>query len=311
MIKFLTTRSTPTKGLLRYLICPDPDLLGSLAEQSASSSGEVRERINADFSRIVSSIRIGDAWKRTGPQRLERANHALARHIKRCRPGASVVLDVGGSDGVTTVELVRHLRRELHTDVRAFLLDLFIRLHRYDSKWLKEYRSALGHPVMVRIGRFGLRLADLDSTPDPTARFLGRFYLSRKRYRGALDLAEEISLINPRVQDEGAIHVIEGDMFDRNESFVDAIDVVRACNVLNLSYFSEERIKRALSHFHSYLRADGLLLVSRNFDPDSGNVERGSVWRRADTGFEPLEDFGGGSDIAYIVNDLQIGPGDR
>jgi hypothetical protein len=86
-----------------------------------------------------------------------------------------------------------------------------------------------------------------------------------------------------------------------NEEFLGRMDVVRVSNLLHFDYFSEGELRAALSNVVRYIREGGLLLVSRNHQIGSGEVERGTLWRLIASRLVPVAEFGGGSDIKGIV----------
>ncbi len=256
-----------------------------------------------EFSEIVSSIRVGDAWKLTGPRRLEKTAQTLAKLLGPRRGSSLRFLDLGASDGITTLEALRQLRTDCDAAVEAWLLDLYMELHCFELGLLREYRMSDGTPVLLRAGPLGLQLSSLDRTRDPLARLIGRWYLARFS-RGRMREIRTLTMVNPLVRDDAAIHLVRGDVRFRCAELVDRFHAARASNLLNSNYFSPSEIRTALSHLHAYLREDGLLAVSRNHIEADG-LEHGSIWRRTSTAFQRLEDFGGGSYIAPLVDEFR------
>jgi len=158
--------------------------------------------------------------------------------------------------------------------------------------------------VMVRLGPVGLQLSSVGDTRDPLSRWLGRWYLSRTAPRKRMPLTATLDLVSPAARQAG-IQVLEANLLERRAELVGAFDAIRASNVLNLGYFTPAELEVAFRHIHTYLAADGILTISRNH-LDEGGVERGSVWRRAATGFARLGDFGGGSYVAGLVDGLRV-----
>lgn len=304
MIRLLTRRAAGPQAFLRWIIHPDPDAIGHLEVQFGNADLE-RKEIVTQFSRIVSGIRVGRVHKLTRPDRLAEGSRCLAR-LLRDQSGSEVhLLDVGASDGVTTLEAVEQLESALGTRVRATLMDQYTTLECRGAGWIREYRMQDGAPVMVRFGALGLELSSLDSTRDPLARWLGRRWLAYRARRGPLPVTRTLPLVSPVVRNAG-VRVVEWNLLERNPKLVDHFDVVRASNVLNKSYFRPEQIRRALMHLHRYLKSRGLLLVSRNHTESEGEIEHGSIWRRTAWGFERLHDYAGGSYIAELVDDIRI-----
>lgn len=301
MLKVLTSRNLPS--VLRAVTWPDPEHLCRLSELYRNSQNA--DAIRQDFSRVVSSIRVGGTWKLTSSDRLPEANRCLTEHVN-FQPGTNVsVLDVGGSDGITTLELVQALKGHLNVDVNATLVDLYISLRRYDSRLLKEYRATNGSPVMVRCGRLGLKLDDIDQA-NPLRRILARWYLGRS-FRSSMNAAQEISLVHPIAKACDSIRVMEGSVLDQALQPPNSSEIVRACNLLNRKYFSRDEMKSAIGNFYSFLKPDGYLLISRNQSQGGGIVECGSLWRKdvSTAGFQRIADFGNGCEIAELVDEFR------
>jgi hypothetical protein len=208
------------------------------------------------------------------------------------------LLDVGASDGITTLETVELLRDRLGGDVQATLLDQYTSFVRIRRTFLREYRTRDGSPIMLRLGPLALRLND-STAVQSLAR---RFYRACTRFRHDSSHCQTVSLVNPLVASDPAIEVVEGDLLVPQPQLVGRFELVRAANVLSALAFTRDEISRAIAHLHNYLRDGGLLLVTRNPHEADPQTERGSLWRKAGERLERLEDFGGGSEIAEIVS---------
>lgn len=302
MIRWLTRRPLAEASPWRWLLHPDPERLGELA-CSLAAPHAASEEVAAQFSRVVSSIRVGAIHKQTRSGRLRECDAVLAELLRARRLHEVRFLDVGASDGTTTLDTVEFLSAQLALPIRATLLDRYVRLLRHGAGLLVEYRMPDGAPVMVRVGPAGLQLSSVESTRDPLSRWLGRAWL-RAKSRRALPLAATLELVSPAVRRAG-IRVLEANVLEPQAALAGAFDAIRASNVLNLDYFGAEGIARVLRHLHGYLGEEGILVVSRNQD-EEGGVERGSAWRRTESGFARLRDFGGGSYVAALVDELRV-----
>jgi SAM-dependent methyltransferase len=247
---------------------------------------------------------VGAIHKLTRPGRLRESDRVLAEALRACALAEVRFLDVGASDGATTLDSLRFLSAQLGLPIRATLIDRYLRLLRYGRGPLVEYRSPDGSPVMLRLGPVGLQLSSVESTRDPLSRWLGRGYLRRKDLRSKLPLTASFELVSPAVRRAG-IQVLEADVLERQDALVGGFGAIRASNVLNLDYFTPSQIARALRHLHAYLSPAGILVVSRNH-LDEGGVERGTAWRRSEAGFARLSDFGGGSYVGGLVDGLRV-----
>lgn len=70
------------------------------------------------------------------------------------------------------------------------------------------------------------------------------------------------------------------------------LHIVRAMNVLNASYFTQEDLNQILGNFHAALGAGGWLVTGYN--EDAGSQVHGAIFRKADAGFERIWESGHG-----------------
>lgn len=305
MLRILTSRAAQPGTLRAKFTFPDPEHMAQLA-QVIGQRGSVSPELSREFSTYVSSIRIvGHISKLTAPDRLRETNRVLCQHLRSLGPERVRLVDIGGSDGVTTLDLVQKLRDEMQVDVQASMLDLYVRLLRFARGGVVEYRMIDGSPIMVRLGRLGLQLSSVGSTRDPISRLLGTFYLGRRKFRAGMHEDGAISLVNPRVVADRDITVSEWNALERKGELVGKATAVRASNILNRSYFSDEQVLQMAGHLHAYLSDRGLLIVSRNRAQGGGETEEGSIWRKEDDRFRHLEDFGGGSEVTELINEFR------
>ena len=156
MIQLVISGTLPNNPLLKQRCLSNPDILLELSEQanlSDSAAGELADR----FSMILHDLRMGGAWKRTNRHRLRRTEDLLCAHMSPRLRCDLAFLDIGASDGVTTVDAVHALRRAFGQNVHAYAADVNLRLMRYRRGPVVEYRATDGEPIMVRVGRLGLR----------------------------------------------------------------------------------------------------------------------------------------------------------
>lgn len=301
MIQFVVSGALPNFPVLRSRCLANPDALLKIAQEVGQPCSFAEESSDR-FSLILHDLRMAGVWKRTNRGRLKQTEEMLCAHIAPELRRGLTLLDIGASDGITTVEAVRTLRQRLGGEVHAYLTDLNLWLLRYRRGPIVEYRGTDGEPIMVRLGPFGVRLAKprretaLDGNP------LARLYSRMRGFRQSMQLDARISLVHPMVNGEPDITIMELDCLVYNEALRDRIAAVRASNVLNVGYFEAPQICRALGYLHAYLREGGCLIVSKADGQHSGEAENGSVWLRDRHSFRWLQDFGSGSEIRSVVD---------
>jgi len=303
MLQLITSRMAavpPRTEEHRLLI--DPEFLEELAHRAAELPGNDCDLIRDLFSAALREMRIGGAWKRTHSGRLRATEDALCRFFAGRSGQPLTLLDLGASDGITTLEALRALRYRLGSDIRVYLADKNLSLLRYRRWAVVEYRAQDGEPILARIGPLGLRLAKqrrgVEEAGDPIA----NLYLRLKAFRSRLRPRGRILLINPLVRCEPAVTPIEMDCLERDARLVDRVNAVRASNLLNCAYFTPDQVRTAVGHAYAYLREGGCLIISRNDDTKEREVERGSLWSKGPSGFERREDFGGGAESRDLVD---------
>ena len=279
----------------------DPDALLNLL--SRSSMGSCPDEVSDRFSLILHDLRMGGAWKRTNRGRLRRTEEMLCTYLRPELRHKLNFLDIGASDGSTTLDAVHALRRAFGGEVHAFLADRNVWLLRYRRGPFVEYRAVDGEPIMARFGPLGIRLARQRHKAENSTDQLARAYLLLSRFRESMQLDVRMSLVNPAAERDPAINVIELDCRVYQKRLEGIICAVRASNVLNLGYFGLPELQRTVSHIHAYLQEGGCLVVSRNDDQLDSEVENGSVWLREGDHFRWLQDFGAGSEIRSVVDD--------
>lgn len=300
VIQFVVPGSLPQLPLLRSRCICDPEALIEIArelDRPGPHTGDEADR----FSLILHDLRMGGAWKRTNRGRLRRTEEMLCAHVDPELHAGMILLDLGASDGITTLEALHTLRQAFGEDVTALLADLNLSLQRYRRGPVVEYRAADGEPIMARLGPVGVRLAR-PRQPQEHGNLLSRLYLRMEGFRRSMNAEAPISLVHPLARSEPGITVIELDCLVREDSLKGQIAAIRASNILNLGYFSSVQHRQAVGYLHSYLREGGCLVVSRNHDQPTGESENGSVWVKDGDGFRWVADFGGGSEIRSIVD---------
>lgn len=87
-------------------------------------------------------------------------------------------------------------------------------------------------------------------------------------------------------------------VFDRTPG----VDVLRTMNVLNLAYFSADRLTEGVRAAFCSVKPGGLWIVGRTHEHDANNHV--TFFRRTDTNWEILERIGRGSEIEELVIDI-------
>ena len=258
----------------------------------------------ADLERVaelIRHVRVGGTNKSSAAGRLREADTALLSHLTDLSAPQLTFLDIGCSDGTASIETIQLIEQSLNIRVSAYLQDRYIWVRRNRRFNVVEYVGSEGDLLMVRCGAMALAPAPKAFwLSGPTNRLISA-YLRFAPFRRRMHEISRFPLLSPHVMQHPDLHIHEGSVLAPNEEFLGRMDVVRVSNLLHFDYFSEGELRAALSNVVRYIREGGLLLVSRNHQIGSGEVERGTLWRLIASRLVPVAEFGGGSDIKGIV----------
>lgn len=266
-----------------------------LMENSAQAN------ISEQFSQAVSNFRINGTYKKTKPNRLKQTEFELLALLAEIADKPIMLLDLGASDGVTTLELSKALEKQGLLNFKIVLGDVSLALKRKSFGLFTEYLSENNEPVLVKCGILGLELSKHRHEQNYSVSRLAKSYLKLNFLRQRMKQNGEVSLLSPFVLKSDKIAAEYINCLEQQTKFTEKFNAVRAANVLNLSYFPNEQLIAAVSNINQMLKNKGVLLISRNENEES---ENGSVWIKLDGKLVWHKDFGQGSEIKNLVNKL-------
>ena len=245
-------------------------------------------------------------FKFTGTARLSALDEALVRQLEARDLRAGEVLDIGMSSGVTTLELANCLRRAGH-DAIVTGTDLTLRAYIVPvAPGCRALVDANGHVLQYEVaGRalnpWGRRLDYFNGMV--AVRALADRLLA-PRARRAMNAGQgirQVALVSPRLSGRADIGALEDNVMILNPRFLGRFPVVRAANILNLSYFPEAALNTALRNVAAYLSGPGALLLVVRSVPGMGN--HGSLFEVSPDGARLIlvERYGNGSEVEHLV----------
>jgi len=251
------------------------------------------------FSRL--KMRNG-TFKLTSPARFADLEPMLAAELAaRPRP-IRRVLDIGVSIGATTVEFEEFLRSR-GIAARVTGTDLFVEAHLVKfGNSATVLADAHGWPLQYDVSgvviRPWIRRLDyftLAAIPRLLAQRLLRAPLRRRITAGeTLPVKmQSASLVDRNVE------LVENDIFRKTSEFVGAFDFIRAANILNTGYFSEDRLRIAFENLRAYCSGPGaLLLLTRT---NNGRNDATLFELAANGRFLPVARAGKGSEVEDLL----------
>lgn len=219
------------------------------------------------FSTAMSAFTVGSTIKITGSNRHPAADALILDHVDLAD---AVVLDIGASDGSTSVELIG----KLPTFGRYVIADLYITATAVQVGERTVFLDHEGNVILVA----GRRLVAWPSG-SPLVGLLYRRTTAAARQQQ--DRGHEILLLNP-----AARALVDSDdrvTYQRHDVFQPwagpTPDVIKVANVLRRGlYFSEDQIRVALTTLLGNLPEGAHLLMVDN--PRAKVPARGGLYRR-------------------------------
>lgn len=198
----------------------------------------------------MSSIYVGDTIKITGTGRHPEADALLLDHVDL---RDATVVDLGASDGSTSLELLRRLP----TSTTFVLADLYLHLDAYRT----GRRTMLFDPSGACVLVSGPRILAWPSL-SPRVRRLYRRSITRARQ----NQRTSVLLLNPELRhymrDNPRVSYREHDIFTTWTG--PRPDAIKVANLLRRLYFTDDAIRAALVTLHADLPDGGHLLIVDN-----------------------------------------------
>jgi hypothetical protein len=242
-----------------------------------------------EFSVAVSRLQFGITFKTTRPGRHGHSDRFLLETYRGAKP---VILDVGASDGSTSLDLIRALGDHFTS---YFVTDLNLSVRYGSDRCGVAYFLDQTGACILRASKRFLVYADVSGARAPLPWLVRRLLAG---YRTVVDW-RELPLIQPELlrlaKTDQRVTVRRYDVFTPWDGR--SPDVIKVGCLLTSEYFSAVQMREALRVQYSNLAPDGrLLLVSE----DSG-IEKFSVFRKASTGFQLEHTHAGGAKAAPYI----------
>jgi hypothetical protein len=246
------------------------------------------------LTETLQRLKIGTTYKTTDYDRFPQTTRLLSELPFATPP---VVLDVGASDGSTSLAVMKKLRF-----TRYYVTDRHIRAHVYLTH-KGMFLSDMDARPWLYVNRCFVIHNDLDGAEWPynaiAARVFKTFDASKRRDE------RDIYMINPDLAAKRGdrIRIEQYNIFDTWEH--EKADLVIAANLLNRVYFSDADLQKGLRSLRNAMRDGAVLAVIENRNTDDGSIEQSSVFRRSGNRFLAEARIGAGSDIHELVAALE------
>jgi hypothetical protein len=271
----------------------------------------VGEEPTADEIRVFEDICFSlstsnGIWRTTFRDRFGDVDAASVRLMQAAfqRDAPIQIQDRAVSSGLTSCQWAKRLF-EVFPNARLEASDLMTELlevlpDRNGCKTESFIAEPGGAPLQYIRPPFVVALNYPESWRNPLLRYVAARARTRYKRLNGDHTVVPISCIHPEAQVLARVNpnftVQVRSVFERTPA---ACDVVRTMNILNLSYFSTERLQEAAAVIFESVRPDGIWIVGKTTEDDFTNHT--TFFRRGENGWEVLERTGSGSEIEELV----------
>ena len=200
-----------------------------------------------------------------------------------------VICDIGVSSGQSSFELYKDLEVNKVKCIYGFDKQIYIKIYKI-NKFVFLF-SSKKNLLMVEYNKNCLRY---------------RYFLMFKKIDkflffmfNFLDIKFHSStVILPNLNNIKKLKFFEQDIFDIKKKYFNFFDVIRISNLLNYSYFSEDKLKIAISNINKISKERCIIIVNRTTDKKKN---LGSIFIKKKNKFVLLEDINEGSEVKKLI----------
>lgn len=235
-----------------------------------------------EFSEAVSTFKFGKTFKTTNPNRHQKTDEFI---LPYCKPSFNF-LDVGASTGITSFELMQKLEFKFN---KFFVTDfnLSINCAKYNGE--NYYFTEDGDCILIA-GKSFIKYPQESS-------LITKIYKERL-HEAEQQTLEKILLIIPELRKKidvtNAIGLMRHNVLNpwKDES----LDIIKAANLFNRSYFSDQEILKGVGHLFDALNDKGLLVII-----DNREKEKSSIFQKSSSALEPIKTIEGGTEVHSLI----------
>lgn len=261
-----------------------PAYVGRLLRASEDPRVLLDDSLDSDaFSRAVSVLKFGATFKTTCGGRFPCTIAKLAS-LEFAKP--PVVLDVGASDGSTSLDVMQSL-----TFGKYYCTDLNIECRVAKRGEWTYFFSYDGTPVVAASESWVAYNDAAGSTP-----LFGRAASAIFRRAPLLSDARRIELVNPALRNRMGERVLVQRHSALDRWGGEPCDLIIAANILNRTYFDDQQLTRIVENLGSALRPEGWLALIDNRD-----TERSSMISVTPKGVRVHARIGAGSEVESLA----------
>lgn len=253
------------------------------------------------------------AYKRTYAKRFEEFDNEIINLLKQTfsQQEALLIQDVGVSDARTSVDFFVKLAN-IFKNLKFEASDYNPKVYIIEQNNIKLTLSHTGKLLEVVWPPFVFNFIKRDSYKhypfNHIIRFIVYFFKIRKilnDYKLGVVKARELLLFAPNAinlaKQDQRFNLLQHDLM---QPFNNCSHIIRAMNILNISYFSESEFNKILNNIYAGLVEQGLLIVGSN--QEAGSIVHGGVYKKTNNNFEKIWQSGNGAAIDDLILQFKL-----
>ena len=221
----------------------------------------LKKNFNAKMmKKIFSLLRVDSTFMTTSYNRMFDVNLILKKYVDKYFSKKPVVCDFAISSGQSTLELFMDLNKGKIDEIYGFDKQIYITIYQV-GKFIFLY-SSRNELLMVEYGKHCLRFRwfflfkKVEKILPSIFNKLHLFDLFDIKYKKSKLLLQNLDKIDK-------LRFFEEDIFNVSKKYYNFFDVVRVSNLLNFSYFSEAKLKRAILNLKKISKENSIILINR------------------------------------------------
>jgi len=250
----------------------------------------LKKNINKSrLEKIFSLLRIDNTYKTTSYNRMVKINKKLKKFMKNSFSKKVMICDFGVSSGQSTLELYNDLNRKQIKYIYGFDKQIYLKI--YKIKKLILLYSLKNELLMVEYDKYCMRY---------------RYYLILKKIEKLVIFLlnlfnvkyKKSNVLMPNLKKIDKCKFFEQNIFNIKKRYHNLFDVVRVSNLLNYSYFSEDKLRDAISNIRKISKERSIILINRT---TRNKKDLASFFIKKKGKFHLLEDVNGGPEIKKLI----------
>ena len=231
----------------------------------------LKKNINEkNIKKIFSLMRVDSTFMTTSYNRMFDVNKLLKKYIEKYFSKKIVVCDFAVSSGQSTLELFLDLNQNKIDKIYGFDKKINITIYKL-GKFIFLYSSnkellMVEYDTQCLRYRWFLLFKKIEKILPSLFNQIYLFDLINIKYNRS-------KLLIPNLEKINKIKFFEQDIFNVNKKYFNLFDVIRVSNLLNFSYFSETKLKKAITNLKKISKENSIILINRTPNNTKKNTE--------------------------------------